>query len=374
MEKSKKKSSASTGWDPIKDPLPDEIIKEWHRACVNEEKRKRLGLPRPIVSSHFQGNKVIGVGPYTYSGDWATFPDFLIDYITLVLGYDWSTREFQKPFTETHPIMQWFVGMRGFPKKHMPNKDGFCEFVPNGAMAAYLLLSYDLYLLAHNADIQGELVRRLKIKEQFQGAKYELFAAATCIRAGFDLKFEDETDRSKRHVEFIGTHRLTGQKICVEAKSRHREGVLGFPGKMKKEDEIKVRIGGLLNDALAKDHRYPLVIFIELNIPPKKADKVFGKPISSEIKKIINKLRKENVDKFNLLVFTNHPHHYGRPESPDPRKNVLAIWPLKSEIVSQYPGVIKKLYEAILAYGKLPQYFPKERTSCETTNGRLVYE
>lgn len=375
-QKRGKKSPASSGWDPVRDSLPDEVIKEWNRAREAEKIRQRLGLPRPIVSSKFQGQRVVAVGPFSYFGDWKTFPDFLMYYIRSILGNDWGAKELKKPFEEMHPIMQWFVEMCRFQKKQTPNKDGMYGAVPNGATVAYLFLSYDLYLLAHNAEIQSELVRRLRIKEQFQGARYELFAAATCIRAGFDLQFEDETDRSKRHVEFIGTHRPTGQKISVEAKSRHREGVLGVPGKIKAEDEIKVRIGGLLNDALGKDHSYPLVIFIDVNIPPSKARKIFEKPISSELKKIINRLTQEYgyVDKFNLLVFTNHPHHYARPDDPDPRKDVFAILPSKSEIVPQYPGAIKVIFDEALAYGKLPQFFPKELMSRETTNGCLVYE
>ena len=303
------------------------------------------------------------MGPYTYSGDWKTFPDFLAYYIRSILGNEWGAKELKKPFEEMHPIMQWFVEMCKFQRKQTPNKDGMYKATPNGATAAYLLLSYDLYILGHNAKMQDELVRRLKIKEQFQGARYELFAAGTCIRAGFDLQFEDETDRSKRHVEFVGTHRPTGQKISVEAKSRHRKGVLAVPGEAKAEDEIKVRIGSLLHDAMAKDHTYPLIVFIDLNIPPTKAETVFKKPISNEVKKIIRGLTKEYgyVDKFNLLVLTNHPHHYGRPDEPDPRRDVFAIIPRQSEMVPQYPGAIKVIFDEALAYGKLPQFFPKDR-------------
>jgi hypothetical protein len=33
-----------------------------------------------------------------------------------------------------------------------------------------------------------------------------------------------------KHVEFEATHRPTGQTFAVEAKSRHRAGVLNHPG------------------------------------------------------------------------------------------------------------------------------------------------
>ena len=79
--------------------------------------------------------------------------------------------------------------------------------------------------------------------DQFQGVRYELFVAATCIRAGFDIAYEDETDKTKKHPEFVATHRLTGQKISVEAKRRHRQDILGFNSQKESEPLIKVRKG-----------------------------------------------------------------------------------------------------------------------------------
>jgi hypothetical protein len=261
-----------------------------------------------------------------------------------------------------HPIIQWYIETCNFQKKQVPDKNGIYGVIPNGSMAAYILLSYDLYILQHHAAIQKDVIQRLKNKDQFQGARYELFVAATCIKAGFDLQYEDEKDRNRKHVEFIGTHKVTGQKICVEAKSRHRQGVLGQPGKKEDKNQIKVRIGRLLNEALKKEHNHPLVVFIDLNIPQAKAVEVYKTPISVEFKKIIGYIDKTygQTDEFNLLVFTNFPHHYNKGDEPAPPTNVVGILPTKAKIPVEYPQVLLDLYNLAKVYGKVPIEFPKQ--------------
>ncbi len=111
-------------------------------------------------------------------------------------------------------------------------------------------------------------MRRLQHKDQFQGARHEAFVAATCIRAGYDIDYEDESDGTTRHVEFTATHRATGQKVSVEAKSRHRPGVLGREGTSVGSELVDAGIQRLIADALRKPASEPLVIFLDLNLPP----------------------------------------------------------------------------------------------------------
>jgi len=343
--------------------LPKKILDKWERYKQAELERKKYGLVRPIISTDFRGKKIVAVGNQIHwSENWKTFIDFLFDYIKTVLGSEWGNKELKKPFSVIHPIMQWYIETCNFQKKQVPDKDGIYGAIPNGSMAAYILLSYDLYVLQHHASIQKEMVQRLKNKDQFQGARYELFVAATCIKAGFDLQYEDEKDRNRTHVEFIGTHKITGQKVCVEAKSRHRRGVLGQPGKIDTENQIKVRMGRLLNDELKKKNNHPLVVFIDLNIPQGQARKVYEKPLSGEFKKIIDYIDKTygQIDKFNLLVFTNFPHHYGKEDEPALPINIAGILPARAELLVEYPQVILDLYNSANHYGKVPIDFPKQ--------------
>src|ERR1700722_1670668 len=114
----------------------------------------------------------------------------------------------------------------------------------------YLHLAYDLYALDHNAELQNKLLARLRNRDQFTGARYEVYVAATFIRAGFDIEFENEDDGSTTHCEFTATHRRTLKRFSVEAK--RREG-------------SRVRIGTLLNSALVKNANHARVVFIDIN-------------------------------------------------------------------------------------------------------------
>jgi len=333
--------------------------KEQERA----RQERRYGKIRPIISTNFDGKKWIAVGSQLiYSENWRTFPDFLISYMGTVLGIEWGNAEIKKPFDKRHQILKWYDAMCRFQQKQKRNCDGVYEALPNGPFAAYLYLAYDLYILRDHKALQNEIVERLKKSDQFQGARYELFATATCIRAGYDIEFEDETDRSKKHVEFIGTHRHSGQKISVEAKSKHREGILGYKGNKKPDKLIRLRVGSLLNKSLKKAHEYPFVVFIDVNLPLIIAKDVFKMPPPNAISRMMEKieLKKDGKDKFNLLIFTNHPQHYGREDNPVPGKNVMTIISQNPCIVPEKPGSLIALHDASMQYGNIPNDFPEE--------------
>ena len=197
----------------------------------------KYGKVRPVIHAGWRGKRWIAVGDLLLSSSqWKTFVDFLGDYIKFVLTPEWGMQELAKPLQQRHVIMQWYERVCGFQKEHIGTAGEIVQFVPSGVVAAYFSLAYDLYLLNHHQCLQTSLVRRLKHSDQFQGARYELFAAATALRAGFDLHFEDESDGRSKHPEFIATHIATGQKVAIEAKSRHRDGVLGRLGRTPKGD------------------------------------------------------------------------------------------------------------------------------------------
>ena len=127
-----------------------------------------------------------------------------------------------------------------------------------GAASAYYRLAYNLYLIAHNGkNIQTRLIARLKNKDNFQGAFFETQVAAWLIKAGFELEFEDESDRTSKHCEFTATHMATGEKCSVEAKSREIEST----------NSSRAKVGRKLYEALEKKANYKRLIFLDLNKP-----------------------------------------------------------------------------------------------------------
>ncbi len=354
-------------------PIPREIleqIKEFERK--QKEWKDKYGEIRPPISLDFHGYKMVISGSrINYSPKWRFFSDFLLDYVPSIFGKEWGETELSKPVEERHQIVQWRIKALEFMRENQkkgPNESGFYEAIPNGYLSAYLAFAYDLYVIHDNGRLDDELLRRLKLIDQFQGARHELFAEATCLRAGFAIEHEDETDRTTRHAEFTATHKETGQKVSVEAKSKHRSGVLGRPGNPEPEDEVSLRFGSLLNDAIKKNPPYPLVIFLDTNLPPIVADVVFklestNPPIPPILmQKLLDKIRREygGSDPFNLVVFTNHPHHYGKENEADPRKHIASFLSQIPKKAANNPNVILDIHIGACKYGNIPNEFPEK--------------
>ncbi|MCC7293312.1 MAG: hypothetical protein IT449_14730 [Phycisphaerales bacterium] len=220
-----------------------------------------------------------------------------------------------------------------------------------------MLLADDLYTLQHHSKLQDAVVIRLKHPDPFQGARHEFFAAATCIRAGYDIEYEDEGDNSRRHPELIATHRATGQRIAVEAKSRHRPGVLRFQGEAQRTGRLRVGIERLLKDALAKQVLYPYVSFFDLNLPPFPGH-AFQAPWFEEVGNSVAKIGSDNgrQDAFNLIVFINPPDHYLDNEIPSPGGTTLSCFGRNPQIEAVH-GALMAIHEAASKYGMIPNTF-----------------
>jgi len=215
------------------------------------QRERQQGLGKPIISVDFNGRRLVAVkNRLLHSGRWRTFEDFLLDYIKIAIGSEWGNSEIAKPLEERHPILVWYQKICEYQRTFAKEPCKVHSGPMTGVVAAYLHLAYDLYALDHNAELQDKLLARLRNHDQFTGARYEVYVAATFIRAGFDIDFEDEVNRTTTHCEFTATHKRTGKRFSVEAK--RREG-------------RRVRVGRLFNDALSKHANHERVIFIDIN-------------------------------------------------------------------------------------------------------------
>ena len=327
------------------------------------------GHIRPHISMDFHGRKfVVAGGKLYYSGKnkWNFVCDFLIDYIPEVFGKEWCKAEFAKPEEDRHPVLQWRAdGIRYMNQQPREPDGSYRVSVRSGPLAAYLAFAFNLFAIEDNSRFDKMLLERLRNKDQFQGARHEVFVEATCLRAGFSIEHEDEKDGSRRHAEFTAKHKLTGQLISVEAKSKHRPGILGQKGLPNTAGKLSLRFGGLLNDAIAKNPPHPLVIFIDTNLPFSVAERVLGRhPLdpykpSPIMMALLDRDRKEHggKDLYAMLVFTNHPHHYVAANEPDPSHHVHAIVPNRP-IGVKHPKALEDLYRAVNQYGQIPNEFP----------------
>lgn len=243
----------------------DKRIQETATRLLEEKRAEEIqreiqqGRGRPIISIEFQGYRFVAVrNRLYYSKTWKTFTDFLDDYLKSILGSDWGNAETRKPSEERHPIIQWYYHVCLWQQKHCKAPGAIYSAPITGAVSAYYGLAYNLYLIAHNVrDIQTRLVHRLRDRSNFHGALYETRVASELVKAGFELEFENEADRSRTHCEFTATFPQTKRKFSVEAKSR--------PVVHDSIEGKRLRIGRQLIGALEKQADFDRVVFIDIN-------------------------------------------------------------------------------------------------------------
>jgi hypothetical protein len=320
-------------------PLPT-LIKAVR--LVEKKKREeairvaRFGKVLPISATQAFGKTLVGIGGMVFESPNTKYvPDFLRRFVPFTLGEDWIKSESEKPDDERHPLIRLGIAGIQYAMAQPVGPDGTRSFKPNGAYTAYMTFAYDLCVVAQNKRLDDAFLARLRDNEHFQGARHELFAEASCLRAGFTIEPEDERDRTKRHAEFTATHKETGVKISVEAKSKGRAGILGQKGIARQRGEVRLQIGALITKAIRKNPPYPLVIFLDTNLPPKEAAYYLnGHPTNpaqphDSLTKILDEVRKANGSKegFSLLVLSNQPHHYVKPGEPYPLSHVYSTGP-----------------------------------------------
>ena len=306
--------------------LPHQVrlaMAEMQRAI--DEERRIYGHGRPMVTIEHEGYRFVAVrNRLVYSPKWKTPIDFLGHYISEILGADgWGNAEIRKPYDKRHPILQWYHDLCNWQRAYNRSRDadGVFSGVATGSVKAYYALAYDLWTLDNHALLQSKLIRRLKNVDQFQGAHYELYVIATMIRAGFDVELEDEGDSSRTHYELTATHRQTGKRISVEAKSTSRAGMLGRTGARPTAEDIRANTYRKLQAALLKNADHERVIFIDVNMPPHEA-KGFEIPwfweAAGQLKRLEESQSADDPYPPAFVFFTNQPYHYVGNQDVDP--------------------------------------------------------
>jgi hypothetical protein len=247
----------------------DQKIKELE--AVRVRRAQQQGLGRPIIAATLNNRRIVVVGKRLHWSDrWLTFHDFLRDFLFGLLGKDWLEKETGKAASCRHRIVQWFYRATENIRRDATGPGDVFSTPMTGAGRAFLNLAYNVYLIAHHTEKDGHrtvggYVDRLKSvrSDDFTGALFETYAAASFLKAGFVLDFENEQDGSISHVEFSATYPKTGKKFSVEVKSRDRSQV----DSLEVDDVKRLRVANKLNKALGKNAAYSRVVIIEVNVP-----------------------------------------------------------------------------------------------------------
>jgi SEC-C motif len=224
-------------------------------------RRQQQGFGKPIHSYLLRDGRAVVVGRSVMMGKWPTFTNFVLDYFAERIGRQWIASE-MKLGEAGHPIAQWAIKMReqdiGRPRGVV------AKTTVNNAFRSMLSAAYNLYLIEHHYEQYDQplferMLVRFRMKDGFLATLSEANTAASFLKAGFFLEYEDDL-RPGQHAEFTANYPPTGRHFSVEVKTR---SAVDTTGDLKSRLKLKNK----LSQALKKNLPFARVVFIDLNIP-----------------------------------------------------------------------------------------------------------
>lgn len=288
--------------------------------------RATYGDVPPPFSAKVGGHRLVAVGNSLHSFNGKTFHEFLLAYFDGRLGREWLSRESSKQRGASHPLIRWRRALIAFQKRHTTPGAAMNSAPGEGVVPHYFRLAHNVYTLQHTGLLEERLLNRLRQRDNFQGARYEIEVAAGCRRAGFQVVLEDETDVSRSHCEFAISHPSTNRWFSVEVKSRHRDGVLGRIGNFNSRKVRPNDVAQIVIRALRKEADHQRLVFVDLNLP----DRLIGKTPEATVEVLEKTLAelKSREDPGSpwppcILIVTNRPHHFAQARERDCREIIM---------------------------------------------------
>lgn len=237
------------------------------------------------VASEREGDSVI----YRVGARVVTLPEslghyaLLGRYLQLVLGHEWFmsgvTSQSRAPL---HRLLRTSMlhtrRVRAQAGEMTGNRVLSCC-----ATRELLTLSDDLLTLELASSLPEELTKRLRVRDSYQGARYEAAVAAGLVRAGFELTWMS----GDRKPECVAKCISSGEELFIEAKSRHRQV---WKSDLSPDEWRGFRkdIGRLYGRACQKEAEgRPLVIFVDAQVPYRAAGKRRGEEALDEARRVI---------------------------------------------------------------------------------------
>lgn len=345
--------------------IPQEMLSLLERHQTDRKRHmQKYGATKEIITAELGEWRFVATGnTLSYSKKWRVFPDFLNHHLCSLLGEVWGKEQVNLPFENQHPAIQWrTIRLRDHHGK--PLDDSGLHGSDSGATNAWFRLAYDLYLIKHNAELQRKLLRRLRLSASFQGARFEAAVAAMMLASGYDLRYSEEKGPGK-HPEFYATHRDTGAVLAVEAKSKHRHGTLGFGGLSGATEPESLGIVTLLRDAVAKNTKEPLLIFIELNVPNLlnvETHHLIYQELNVAWQAVQDRVWPDGFPSVGVLFYNDVAPWYLADSIPRSGSAIWAIGILPNSSRHQFDAkpLLERIGQGCLQRSNIPQEFPVE--------------
>lgn len=356
---------------PIIQPTPTEMeeIRQKQLEFIQQQNQRKsflnsrgiyIDFVRPTI---FQGKKVWALGSTVYHSRPTneTFHEFIIYILYITLGEEWRLNQLTLPEEEQHFIYRCSCRYSEWRLKNAIPANKISENIwglkPDGWSRALVSLAFDICSLVHAEHLPENLLNRLKNRDQYQGARYEIAVAAIIARLGYKIHFLDEVGIKIAHCEFIAEDIVSGEKIAVEAKSKEREGVLHRKGKAEESKLLWGDIQRLYRHALNQNPKdKPFLIFIDMNSPQTPNLNWEDKPWVKDIKKMVKQTPlhiPNNPDPCSGLIFTNYSYHYQSENEALSGEHLLSI-PLYPSFPIKKPEFFTQLQQGLGNYGNVP--------------------
>ena len=326
---------------------------------MTEESRRAEFRGAESIKLNSQGHIICAIwNRIHWAPETETYHEFIVGLLKQSLGRNWKAEQDRLPADRQHVIMKWIVAWYALATANKPANHKMGEVFsaePTGETQELIALAHDVYRLQLVRKLPPKLMNRLRHRDGFQGARYEIAVASAFVRCGFEIEWLKNTE--KKHCEFVATHKTTRERIAVEAKSRHRKGVLHESG-MPASDTL-ADVEGLYDDALTHNPgSMPFAVFIEVNLPHEPDRQGLEKVWIQQVKEMMCRRPTPNAhepDLCSLRGFTNFGWHYrGVQQATAPHEFVLA-WSLHARYpVSQQ--IFIALRESFNGYGKAEDY------------------
>lgn len=296
------------------------------------EQSDQIKFPAPNIVNATLGNyrlRVYGRSFFPRPLD-EHIQEFIIHTLRWKLGESWYQDEEQKADDDCHVVMRWVRTRADFFKNmeqyDLSKKD---HIIPPSEVMALTSLAADLYYMQLEGNLPSSILDRLRSYDHFQGARYEIAVAAALIRSGFKIEWISGL-KSEKHCEFNAVHKFTGEIVAVEAKSRHRPGILHHKGYASSFKEIKADIFKLFNDALEHNPKdRPFGIFTDINLPIQADRPLFERDWVIDLKNRIEQNRESvfGTKPPTFVAITNYSWHYDQKSPAKWGENLMVLIP-----------------------------------------------
>jgi hypothetical protein len=350
-------------------PTPEEAasITQFAQKMQKEVEEAKYAPPK-YHEVELGGQKIRFVGrgiyPEQYAGQLSAA--VIEHFKSQVLGKKWLEDEERKPSDKQHIVTHWLSAWDELHQQARSQnpQNGERAYVPLSGEAQELLALADdtSRILQLEKRFPEKLRNRLRNRQEFEGARYEIAVAGVFIRCNFNIEWIDDrtgtANKLGKRCEFNAVHKVTGETISVEAKRRRRQGTIHEGGEAADPSELRANIDDLYKKAVdKKPEDRAFAVFIDVNLPYEPKRQGMEKTWVGDVKATLEQYAKDNPSDpapFSFLFATNFAWHFSGRDIAGATENFFVYLP---ETQTRFPvswETFDAIGRAVKDYGKLP--------------------